>query len=161
MIFPIRNVFSNLNNGFLLGAFLLAGITGCSSDSPRQAEGPLPDSTSQAMILVLGSGGGFAGTWTGQAVSAEGEVFTWSGPFPDSVEYTLAFRLSPDTFRHIDSLLNLPVAPVNQPGNFSFYLRIRNQPAMIWNPATPGDTLWTGWYESYTTLIENNQQGIR
>ncbi|NUQ81403.1 MAG: hypothetical protein HUU10_07300 [Bacteroidetes bacterium] len=154
-------MFSSRNKRLLITTLLLAGMTGCASDSPRQTEGVTPDSTGNAMILVLGSGGGFAGTWTGQAVNRQGDVFSWTGPYPDSVVYSLAYRLAPETFRHVDSLLNLPVPPVHQPGNFSFYLQIRQQPAMIWNPATPGDTLWTSWYESYTTLIDNNQQGLR
>lgn len=107
-------------------------------------------------IVVLGSGGGFTGLWTGYSIEQDGSVFTWSGTDPDSSAKTFLKKLSKADISDLDSVLSSSLPAVNDPGNFSYLIHYRQTEPVVWNSQTAEEGKLTDLFESLISKIENN-----
>ncbi len=140
----------------LLAFFSCLVIASCRQDpAPLQKAETASDSDSLP-VITLGSGGGFTGLWTGYEIRIDGSVCTWSGEDPDSSAKTFLKKISPAEVESLDSLLTETLPVLSDPGNFSYLIRQRNQPPVIWNQASEEGQKLTGFYESLISRIENN-----
>jgi len=140
----------------LLAFFSFLVIASCRQEpAPLQKTGADGDPDSLP-VVTLGSGGGFTGLWTGYEIRRDGSVFTWSGEDPDSSAKTFLKKISPAEVGSLDSLLTETLPVMSDPGNFSYLIRQRRQPPVIWNQASEEGQKLTGFYESLISRIENN-----
>lgn len=125
----------------------------------KQETSTLPASPADSLhvqVVVLGSGGGFTGLWTGYSIEQDGSVFTWSGADPDSSAKTFLKKLSASDISDLDSVLAVSLPVVNDPGNFSYLIHYRQTEPVIWNSQTTEEGKLTDLFESLISKIENN-----
>ena len=83
-----------LGSSALLCIFVLVvgACSSCDPDTIGQKEKAKP----AQFRIVMGEGGGFAGSWQGYTIRGEGTVYAWSGKGARENEHQIG-RLSPDT----------------------------------------------------------------
>lgn len=146
-------------NGILF-FFAATVLFGQSCQNQKQtAEGSVE--TKSKTLLVLGSGGGFTGLWTGYELDTLGNVYSWQGESADSSEKKLSFKLSSEKLQHIRSIISdekLIQTEENSPGNFSYLIKIKSGKNAVWNNQSKSADYLSESYETLLSVIEDKDK---
>ncbi len=137
---------------------LVAGAcSSCDPDTIGQKENGKP----ALLRIVLGEGGGFAGSWQGYTISDEGTVYAWSGKGARENEHQIG-RLSTDTLCALwDAVQDLEtVQEADSAGSLIRFIQITVQDSsktFSWRPQ-PGVSITK---TAYQRLHERCAEAIR
>jgi len=128
----------------------------------NQSQTPDPSAvTKSKTLLVLGSGGGFTGLWTGYEIDTLGNVYSWQGESADSSEKKLSFKLSAEKLQHVIGIISdekLIQNEENSPGNFSYLIKIKSGKMAIWNNQSKSADYLSESYETLLSVIEDKDK---
>jgi hypothetical protein len=126
----------------LLCTFVLVvgACSSCDPDSIGQKEKGKPP----MLRIVMGEGGGFAGSWQGYTINGEGTVYAWSGKGARENEHQIG-RLSPDTLCALwDAVQDLEtIHEVDSAGSLTRFIEITVQDSsktFSWRPQPGAST---------------------
>lgn len=104
--------------------FLVGACSACDPDTIGQKEKDKP----AQLRIVIGEGGGFAGSWQGYTIRGEGTVFAWNGKGARENERPIG-RLSSDTLCALwDAVQDLEsIQPTNSAGSLTQFIEITVQ----------------------------------
>lgn len=147
-------------NRFLISLLGFLWILSCGSPDTNSPEKTSGGDSLHRPLLLLGSGGGFTGTWTGLGVTSNGQVFSWQGNYPDSLSQTPIKQLKSDELERLKDLLSQLPPSVSDPGNFSFSIKVQ-QKEWVWHAQSKTEAELSTWFETLTTVIDNNQEYVK
>lgn len=136
-------------------------FAGCNSQSDHEIILKHTESN-ELQLITFGSGGGFTGLWTGYQILADGTVNQWQGELSDSTSYEFFTKLSPSKLEQIKNVLTDPIVEStkeNDPGNFSYLLKLPNQETVVWNNSTKNSDGLATILETLRSIVENVNRG--
>jgi hypothetical protein len=111
--------------GFALVSCSIAIVLSSCAPCELFADGGAGGGKAQAFRIVVGEGGGFAGTWEGYTIWSDGTVAAWSGRKARENEHEVG-KLPPDTLCALwgDAKLLMQTPTVEASGNLVRFLKV-------------------------------------